>query len=638
MSDIFISYAKEDRERIMPLVRALEQTGWSVFWDRTIPVSKTWQQVISEEVDNCRCMIVVWSDASIHKDWVYEEAGEGKRRGILFPVLIDDILPPLGFRSIQAANLVGWDGIEQSMPLPRLIRDMSEILGPVPAEAETKKMAAELERKRSEEEAKQKSEIEKRKQVEAEQKLEEIKAKQVAIDADRKRVEEQARRKVEEERRKKEEQQRSAETAAGIKIKKVGHGVADRQVFRKPFSPFYVLTAFAMVFAYLFREWLGSASISLYVIALFLVAYIGNRYGSRAGLISGLVAFLPLLMMHLLGPSLGDFTARGALGSIVMTNGSERYTLGLGYIFFGSVGFMTGLIRERMSEWSSRYDFIETDKSSSTNIFGLLAVSYLTALYLDIEGLRLDLAGLYFLIPMYIAYRFGLVVTYRYLFFMLPLFILKIKIGDNYDVVDYYGLSLTYQEVVLFLLCANVLGYLRSDTSTTQKINYGQFILLLSIAILFIFDFSVSKTEVYRGENIALPFIFLAGSILGPRGGFLFGMVWAGFKLFDLRLLDYLSWGAFDIHVLVAPIFGYLGGSLLTKQKFLKYGAILFMIFQGYTLLATVLSTTKTSSRPEFYIEWVVGVVAGLISLAICSAIRKYFANGEPVKKELDRA
>lgn len=631
MSDIFISYAKEDRERIMPLVRALEQTGWSVFWDRTIPVSKTWQQVISEEVDNCRCMIVVWSDSSIHKDWVYEEAGEGKRRSMLFPVMIDDVLPPLGFRSIQAANLVGWDGIEQSMPFPMLIRDMSEILGPIPTEAEEKKKAAEIKRKRSEEEAKQKAEIQKHEHVEAEQKLEEIKAKQLAVDADQKRSEEQAR-------RKNEEQQRSAEKAAGFKTKKAGYGVADRQVLRKPFSQFYVLTAFAMVFAFFFREWLGNASISFYVIALFLVAYIGNRYGSKAGLISGLVAFLPLLMMHLLGPSLGDFTAKGALGRIVISDGGERYTLGLGYIFFGSVGFMTGLIRERMSEWSSRYDFIETDKSSSTNIFGLLAVSYLTALYLDLEGLRLDLAGLYFLIPMYIAYRFGLVVTYRYLFFMLPLFMLNIDIGGTYDIVDYYGLSLSYQEVVLFLLCTNVIGYLRSDISATQKINYGRFILLLVIAILLIFDYSVSKTEAYRGENIVLPFIFLAGSILGPRGGFLFGMLWAGFKLFDLRLLDYLSWGAFDMHILVAPIFGYLGGSLLTKQNFLKFGAILFMIFQGYILLATLLSTSKTSSRPEFYKEWVVGVLAGLISLAICSAIRKYFANGEPVKKELDHA
>jgi hypothetical protein len=31
MADIFISYASEDRERIIPIVKALEGEGWSVF-------------------------------------------------------------------------------------------------------------------------------------------------------------------------------------------------------------------------------------------------------------------------------------------------------------------------------------------------------------------------------------------------------------------------------------------------------------------------------------------------------------------------------------------------------------------------------------------------------------------------------
>jgi hypothetical protein len=34
MSDIFISYASEDRSKAEPLAKALEEQGWSVFWDR----------------------------------------------------------------------------------------------------------------------------------------------------------------------------------------------------------------------------------------------------------------------------------------------------------------------------------------------------------------------------------------------------------------------------------------------------------------------------------------------------------------------------------------------------------------------------------------------------------------------------
>ena len=36
LADIFLSYASEDRDRIRPLVEALEAHGWSVCWDLEI--------------------------------------------------------------------------------------------------------------------------------------------------------------------------------------------------------------------------------------------------------------------------------------------------------------------------------------------------------------------------------------------------------------------------------------------------------------------------------------------------------------------------------------------------------------------------------------------------------------------------
>lgn len=127
-----MSYASEDRDRIMPVVRALEATGWSIFWDRTIPVGETWQRIIGAEIEACPCMVVIWSATSINKEWVYEEASEGKRRGVLAPVLIDDIIPPIGFRTIQAAKLGGWNGKAASTEFDRLVKDISRMLGTPP--------------------------------------------------------------------------------------------------------------------------------------------------------------------------------------------------------------------------------------------------------------------------------------------------------------------------------------------------------------------------------------------------------------------------------------------------------------------------------------------------------------------------
>jgi tetratricopeptide (TPR) repeat protein len=109
MSDIFISYANEDRLRARMFVQALEGRGWSVFWDRTIPVGKTWRETIGEELSEARCVIVLWSTASVASDWVQEEADDAKRRGILVPVLVENVHPPIGFRNIQTADLVNWD-------------------------------------------------------------------------------------------------------------------------------------------------------------------------------------------------------------------------------------------------------------------------------------------------------------------------------------------------------------------------------------------------------------------------------------------------------------------------------------------------------------------------------------------------
>ena len=162
MSDIFISYSSEERHRVLPLVNALEKTGWSVFWDRTIPAGKTWRQVIGAEIRTCRSVVVAWTESSITSEWVLEEAETGKRRQILIPVLLDEVEPPFGFGTIQAANLAAWDGACSSLAFTRLVGDIAAILGPAPIavkEAEERRRAEHDVRRESEQERFQQQEL-----------------------------------------------------------------------------------------------------------------------------------------------------------------------------------------------------------------------------------------------------------------------------------------------------------------------------------------------------------------------------------------------------------------------------------------------------------------------------------------------
>lgn len=113
MPHIFLSYASEDRERVRLLVRALEAEGFSVWWDRTIPPGTTWADIIEAELERADRVAVVWTRASVASKWVKTEASEGLERGILVPVLLDDVPPaqlPLAFKHLQAASLVHWAG------------------------------------------------------------------------------------------------------------------------------------------------------------------------------------------------------------------------------------------------------------------------------------------------------------------------------------------------------------------------------------------------------------------------------------------------------------------------------------------------------------------------------------------------
>jgi hypothetical protein len=126
MANIFLSYAREDIERARSIASALESQGWSVFWDRHIPHGQDFNSYIQSQLDEARCIIVLWSKAAVASQFVRDEASEGLG-GRLVPLLLEKVRPPLGFRQLQTADLTEWDGTASHEDFVRLIASIRAI-------------------------------------------------------------------------------------------------------------------------------------------------------------------------------------------------------------------------------------------------------------------------------------------------------------------------------------------------------------------------------------------------------------------------------------------------------------------------------------------------------------------------------
>jgi hypothetical protein len=128
VTDIFVSYSNSDRAHAKALAEALKQHGWSVWWDREIPIGRTWDEVIEKEISKARSILVLWFPSSVASDWVKNEARDGKTRHILFPALIEPTTLPFEFRHIQTADLTAWKLGEPHTEFDRLLKWLHHLL------------------------------------------------------------------------------------------------------------------------------------------------------------------------------------------------------------------------------------------------------------------------------------------------------------------------------------------------------------------------------------------------------------------------------------------------------------------------------------------------------------------------------
>ena len=141
MADIFVSYSRQDKERVAPLVAALEAEGWSVWWDPEIAPGEEFDGLISRELDAARSLVVVWTAASVDSRWVRGEARDAADRGVLVPVRLDNSRLPIDFRAVHTTDLDGWNDDRESPAFKGLRKALEAKLGTPRKESATAAVA-----------------------------------------------------------------------------------------------------------------------------------------------------------------------------------------------------------------------------------------------------------------------------------------------------------------------------------------------------------------------------------------------------------------------------------------------------------------------------------------------------------------
>ena len=130
---LFLSYARADEPFARKLATALEQAGFTIWWDAMIEGGAAFGRSIAEALERADAVLVLWSKTSIDSDWVKDEAAQGRDRHRLIPLAIDGTPPPLGFRQYQTIDLSHWNGRRTAPQFASLERAVAAALGQKPA-------------------------------------------------------------------------------------------------------------------------------------------------------------------------------------------------------------------------------------------------------------------------------------------------------------------------------------------------------------------------------------------------------------------------------------------------------------------------------------------------------------------------
>jgi hypothetical protein len=111
MADVFVSYSRANRDRIVTVSDNLEESGYSVWWDRALAPGDDYAMLIEQQIDAAPCVVVAWSETARQSLWVRAEANEALDAGKLVQINLDRTRVPLPFSALNFVDFSAWGGV-----------------------------------------------------------------------------------------------------------------------------------------------------------------------------------------------------------------------------------------------------------------------------------------------------------------------------------------------------------------------------------------------------------------------------------------------------------------------------------------------------------------------------------------------
>jgi TIR domain len=125
---IFVSYKREDRRQIEPLIDIIAAQGWTVFWDpKIVPGSPNWDMLLERKLMAAKCVLVAWSAAAATSHYVRTEAHHGRSCNTLVAVTFDGTVPAT-FALAQTVDLTSWSGRADDPRIAGLLEGIGRML------------------------------------------------------------------------------------------------------------------------------------------------------------------------------------------------------------------------------------------------------------------------------------------------------------------------------------------------------------------------------------------------------------------------------------------------------------------------------------------------------------------------------